>query len=69
MWELGPRGVAWVVGTRWDVWEVVTGLERDGSEARLARKLGLTEHQVRLAREYWERHPERVERDRVRLRG
>jgi hypothetical protein len=47
----------------------VAGLEREGSEARLARKLGLTEHQVRVAREYWERHPERVARDRARLRG
>jgi hypothetical protein len=53
------------VGTPFDVWEVVAGLERVGSEPRLARELGLSEHHVRVAREYSERHPDRVERDLV----
>lgn len=63
MIDSGRRGAAWLVGTPVEVWQVVLGLERDGSERRVARELGLSEHQVRVALEYWERHPERVERE------
>jgi uncharacterized protein (DUF433 family) len=62
----GPRGAASLLGTGVEVWQVVRELERDGLERRVARELGLTEHQVRVAREYAERHPSRVERDRER---
>jgi hypothetical protein len=56
----GPPGVAphpddgrpWLVGTGVYVDDVVAALERDGSHARVARSLGLTVHQVRVA-EAW----------------
>ena len=52
-----PPGVAkhpqtgrdWLTGTDVYVDDVVTALEQDGSHARVARKLGLTLHQVRVA--------------------
>ena len=56
----GPRGVAALLGTGVDVRRVVVALERDGSEPRVARELGLSERQVRVALEYAERHPEAV---------
>ena len=42
-------GRAWVVGTDVYVDDVVAALEEDGSHARVARALGLTVHQVRVA--------------------
>jgi uncharacterized protein (DUF433 family) len=55
-----PPGVArhpesarpWLVGTDLYVDDVIGALERDGSHARVARALGLTLHQVRVA-EAW----------------
>jgi uncharacterized protein (DUF433 family) len=55
-----PPGVAphpadgrpWLVGTALYVDDVIAALERDGSHARVARALGLTLHQVRVA-EAW----------------
>lgn len=52
-----PPGVArhpkdgrpWLVGTGIYVDEVLAALERDGSHARVARSLGVTIHQVRVA--------------------
>ena len=45
-----PRdGRAWLVGTDVYVDDVLRALEEDGSHARVARKLGLTLHQVRVA--------------------
>ena len=52
-----PPGVAahpddgrpWLVGTELYVDDVVAALEEDGSHARVARALGLTVHQVRVA--------------------
>lgn len=60
----GARGAASLLGTGVDVWRVVVALERDGSEERVARDLGLSAHQVRVALAYAERHPEAVARDR-----
>jgi uncharacterized protein (DUF433 family) len=45
-------GRAWIVGTTVYVDDVLAALEDDGSHARVARKLGLTLHQVRVA-EAW----------------
>jgi uncharacterized protein (DUF433 family) len=55
-----PPGVArhpetgrpWLVGTDLHVADVLAALEEDGSYARVARALGLTVHQVRVA-EAW----------------
>ncbi len=48
-------GRAWLVGTDVHVDDVLTALEEDGSHARVARKLGLTLYQVRLAEAHSER--------------
>ena len=40
--------------------ELQTVLERHGSPAAIAAATGLTEHKVRLALEYWDRHPEEI---------
>ena len=45
-------GRAWIVGTDVHVDDVIAALEEDGSHARVARSLGLTLHQVRVA-EAW----------------
>jgi uncharacterized protein (DUF433 family) len=42
-------GRPWLVGTDLHVDDVVEALGEDGSHARVARKLGLTLHQVRVA--------------------
>jgi uncharacterized protein (DUF433 family) len=57
----GPRGDAWLVGTSYFVWQVVEALERQGSPAAVARDTGLSEHQVRVAFEYYERAPEEID--------
>jgi uncharacterized protein (DUF433 family) len=57
----GPRKRAWIVGTGYEVWEVVAVLERRGSPSAVAAETGLSERQVRLALEFWERYPEEVD--------
>jgi uncharacterized protein (DUF433 family) len=57
----GPHGRAWLVGTGYEVWEVVAVLERRGSPAAVAAETGLKEQQVRLALEYWERYPVEID--------
>jgi hypothetical protein len=49
------------VGTAYEVWQVVEALERRGSTATVAAETGLTEQQVRLALEFWERYPEEID--------
>jgi hypothetical protein len=45
-----PRdGRQWLVGTELYVDDVIAALEEDGSHARVAERLGLTLHQVRVA--------------------
>ena len=48
-------GRAWLVGTDLYVQDVIAALENDGSHARVARALGLTVHQVRVAEAWAER--------------
>jgi hypothetical protein len=57
----GPRRRAWLVGTSWEVWQVVAVLERRGSPSAVASETGLSERQVRLALEFWERFPEEID--------
>jgi uncharacterized protein (DUF433 family) len=57
----GPRGDAWIVGTPLFVWQVVEALERRGSPAAVARETGLSERQVRVAADYYERAPEEID--------
>jgi hypothetical protein len=49
------------VDTPYEVWEVVAVLERRGSPGAVASETGLTERQVRLALEFWERYPEEID--------
>ena len=42
-------GRPWLVGTEVYVDDVLAALEEDGSHARVAKRLGLTLHQVRVA--------------------
>jgi len=55
----GPDGEGWITGTRVYAQQVVEALDRLGSEASVARDLGLTEHQVRVAIEWDERRRDR----------
>jgi uncharacterized protein (DUF433 family) len=57
----GERGDAWIVGTPVYVWQVVEALERRGSPTAVARETGLSEHQVRVALEYYERMPAEID--------
>jgi uncharacterized protein (DUF433 family) len=57
----GPRREPWIVGTEHYVWQVIEVLERRGSPAAVAAETGLTEHQVRVALEYYERAPDSID--------
>lgn len=57
----GPHRRAWLVGTGYEVWQVVAVLERRGSLSAVAAETGLSERQVRLALEFWERYPDEIE--------
>jgi hypothetical protein len=57
----GPHRRAWLVGTAYEIWEVVAVLERRGSPGAVASETGLSDHQVRLALEYWERYPDEID--------
>jgi uncharacterized protein (DUF433 family) len=57
----GPHRRAWLVGTSYEVWQVVAVLERRGSPAAVAAETGLTEQHVRLALGYWERYPDEID--------
>ena len=55
-----PRGgwdgyEGWITGTRVYAADVIEAVDRLGSEADVARELGLSEHQVRVAVEWDER--------------
>ena len=52
----GPDGPGWITGTRVYARQVIEALDRLGSEARVAHELGVSEHQVRVAVEWGERH-------------
>jgi uncharacterized protein (DUF433 family) len=56
-----PHGVGgdgydgWITGTQLYVADVIEALDRLGSEGDVARQLGLSEHQVRVAVEWYAR--------------
>ena len=62
-----PPGIAVVGGravlldTPYEVWQVVAAQERRPSLHELARELGLTMHQVRVALAYYELHPDEID--------
>jgi uncharacterized protein (DUF433 family) len=53
---------AWVIGTAFDVWQIVDAHRDVGSvEAMVAEGSSLSERQIRLALAYYERFPEEIE--------
>lgn len=56
-WDRRP----WVIGTAFDVWQVVDAYRDLGSAEKVVAEGNLSERQVRLALAYAERFPEEVE--------
>lgn len=56
------RATAWVVGTAFDVWQVADALRDFGSVERMVAEGNLTEGQIRVALEYYERFPDEIDR-------
>lgn len=50
----------WVIGTAFDVWEVIQALQDFGSFNRLLREGSLTAAQVALAESYYRAYPDEV---------
>lgn len=63
-WERRP----WVIGTAFDIWQVVDAFRDLGSVDRLVAEGTLGESQVRLALAYHERFPEEIDEDVARNR-
>ena len=58
-WERRP----WVIGTAFDVWQVVDAYRDYDSVGAMEREGALTEAQIRLALAYRERFPDEVDAD------
>jgi uncharacterized protein (DUF433 family) len=56
-WDRRP----WVIGTAFDVWQIVDAYRDLGSAERIVAEGNLSERQVRLALAYAERFPEEIE--------
>jgi uncharacterized protein (DUF433 family) len=56
-WERRP----WVIGTAFDVWQIVEAYEDIGSVARMAEDGSAGERQIRLALDYYEQFPEEID--------
>ncbi|MFN8514779.1 MAG: hypothetical protein U0232_27595 [Thermomicrobiales bacterium] len=52
---------AWVIGTAFDVWEIVSGYRDSGSLERLLAASHLKERPARLALRYAEAYPDEIE--------
>jgi hypothetical protein len=52
---------AWVMGTAYDVWEVVRAVEDLGSPQRAVEETDLTDRQIRLAMAYRDRFPDEID--------
>jgi uncharacterized protein (DUF433 family) len=52
---------AWVIGTAFDVWEIIGGYRDFGSLERLLAESHLTERHVQLALRYAEAYPDEIE--------
>lgn len=53
---------AWVLGTAFDVWEIIKGYRDFGSLERIVAEGDLAERPVRLALAYCEAYPEEIDR-------
>lgn len=56
-WDRRP----WVIGSAFDVWQVVDAYRDLGSIEKMVAEGNLSERAVRLALSYWERFPEEIE--------
>lgn len=63
-WERRP----WVIGTAFDVWQVVDAQRDFGSVERMVAEGNLGESQIRLAMAYHERFPDEIDEDVARNR-
>jgi uncharacterized protein (DUF433 family) len=52
---------AWVMGTAFDVWQLVEAYQDIGSVERLAEGGAASERQIRLALDYYKRFPEEID--------
>ncbi len=52
---------AWVIGTAFDVWQIVDAHRGMGSAEAMVAEGNLSERQIRLALAYYERFPEEVD--------
>jgi hypothetical protein len=52
---------AWVIGTALDVWQIVDAHRDIGSIERMAEGGSASEHQIRLALDYYEMFPEEID--------
>ena len=53
---------AWVLGTAFDVWEVIQGYQDFGSLERMMTEGDLAERPVQLALAYYEAYPQEIDR-------
>lgn len=63
-WERRP----WVIGTAFDVWQVVDAQRDFGPVERMVGEGNLSESQIRLAMAYHERFPDEIDEDVARNR-
>lgn len=52
---------AWVMGTAFDVWQIVEAYQDIGSVERMAEDGSAGERQIRLALDYYKRFPEEID--------
>lgn len=52
---------AWVIGTAFDVWQIVDAYRDVGSAERMAAQGAASERQIRLALAYYERFPDEID--------
>lgn len=58
-WDRRP----WVIGSAFDVWQVIDAHRDVGSVERMAAEGSLSARQIRLALSYYERFPEEIDED------
>jgi uncharacterized protein (DUF433 family) len=63
-WDRRP----WVIGTAFDVWQVIDAFRGLGSVEKMVAEGTLSDHQVRLALAYYERFPDEIDEDIARNR-
>lgn len=58
-WDRRP----WVIGTAFDIWQVIDAYRDVGSVEAMVAEGNLSERQIRLALSYYERFPEEIDED------